>query len=546
MRTLAPSLLAIATLAIPCVASAQDAPQGSAREESSDGRRMSVQPYIEASQVLGVELDPGNDVFTYTRLAAGVDAALVGQRSAVSASVRYEHQIGYGDRQDSDILSGLVRGAVEVVPNAVTFDAGAMATRTAFGTSGATLPGGVQRGDATSQIYSAYAGPSVRIAAADVLVEGHYHLGYTKVESPDAPLVAPGITPVNVADDTTTHSAAIRASTRPFTVLPVGLGAEAGFNEQRISTLDQRVSDKHVRGDVTVQVAPDLAFVAGAGYEDVEVSSRDAVRDADGNPVIGSDGRPVSDESAPRVIAYETEGLIWDVGVMWRPSRRTSLSATVGRRYGSMTYYGNLSYAPSARSSMQVSIYDNLSSFGGILTSRLAGLPTDFEAFRNPISGELSGCVASTEEGGCGVAILGSLRGSVFRSRGVTASYSHRFGLTSAGLAAGLEHREFIGAAGSALANVDGVADRTFWMAAYGTRRLDAQSDLTGSAYVSWFDSGLDDGADSTAYQLSLAYYRRIVAGLTGSAAVSLDGVTRDSLSDYQALSGMLGLRYGF
>ena len=97
--------------------------------------------------------------------------------------------------------------------------------------------------------------------------------------------------------------------------------------------------------------AAELAVVGGAGYEDVEVSSRDAVRDALGNPVVGPDGRFVTDESAPRRIAYQTDGLIWDAGVLWRPSRRTSLEAYVGRRYGSMTYHGSFAYTPDSRTS---------------------------------------------------------------------------------------------------------------------------------------------------------------------------------------------------
>ena len=43
------------------------------------------------------------------------------------------------------------------------------------------------------------------------------------------------------------------------------------------------------------------------------------------------------------------DGLIWDAGVMWRPSRRTSLESYVGRRYGTMSYHGTFAYAPSSR-----------------------------------------------------------------------------------------------------------------------------------------------------------------------------------------------------
>ena len=58
--------------------------------------------------------------------------------------------------------------------------------------------------------------------------------------------------------------------------LPIGVGVGGMWNEQDVSNLDQRIRDRNVRGDVTVPVSPTLALVGGVGYEDVEVSSRDA------------------------------------------------------------------------------------------------------------------------------------------------------------------------------------------------------------------------------------------------------------------------------
>lgn len=57
----------------------------------------------------------------------------------------------------------------------------------------------------------------------------------------------------------------------------------------------------------------------------MKISERDAVRDAGGIPVVGADGRLVTDKSSPRLTAWESDGLIWDAGVMWRPSSRTAL-----------------------------------------------------------------------------------------------------------------------------------------------------------------------------------------------------------------------------
>ena len=52
----------------------------------------------------------------------------------------------------------------------------------------------------------------------------------------------------------------------------------------------------------------------------------------------------------------------------------------------------------------------------------LASLPTNFQANRNPLSGELNTCLASLEGGNCLGGALGSVRSPTFRSRGVAAS----------------------------------------------------------------------------------------------------------------------------
>ncbi len=377
-------------------------------------------------------------------------------------------------------------------------------------------------------------------------VTGAYQFGYTRVESPDAVLTAPGVEPVDIFDDSTTHNAAVRAGIAPDTVLPVGLGVGAGWNRQDVSNLDQRIDDRHLRADISVPLSPNVALIGGVGYEDVEVSSRDVLRDVNGDPVIGADGRFVTDKSAPRQIAYETDGLIWDAGVMWRPSRRTSATAVVGRRYGSTTYYGNLSYAPNSNSALNVSVYDNINSFGGQVVGALGDLGSDFDAFRNPVTGDLGGCVAGTQGDNCALARLGSIRSGVFRSRGVSLSYGSRAGRTSWGLGAGYDRRRFITGDDTILAAIDGIADKNYWLAAYGARQIDRQSQLSVGGSATLFDSGLANAGELFGYSLTAAYDRNFIKGLTGTAAIGLDGITREDLPDFQSASALVGLRYTF
>lgn len=113
-----------AVLAVPAYA------QDSAREESRAGR-VEITPYIEAAQVLNSQLEPFSDTVTYTSLAAGVDAGFTGRSSAGTVSLRYERRIGWSDdQQDGDTISGIARASLALVPNAVTFEAGGLASRT--------------------------------------------------------------------------------------------------------------------------------------------------------------------------------------------------------------------------------------------------------------------------------------------------------------------------------------------------------------------------------------------------------------------------------
>lgn len=510
------------------------------------GHGVSITPYIEAQQIVTAELSPGDDVLTYSQLAAGVDASVAGRNNAASLSLRYEHRFGWGRAQDDDTISGIARGYATVVPG-LTVEAGGLAARTRVEADGSAVLSPIESGDAVTQVYSVYAGPSVATHAGDVAINANYRVGYTKVDSPDAVVVAPGERPVDVFDDSVVQMADVHAGVKPGDALPVGVGAGATYYREDVSNLDQRVKDFSARADVTVPVTNTFALVGGVGYEDVEVSSRDAVRDANGAPVIGADGRYVTDKSAPRVLAYDTSGLIWDAGVIWRPSRRTALEAHVGRRYGSTTYYGSFAYAPSRRSALNISVYDNVAGFGGQVNRALIALPTEFEAVRDPLSGGFGGCVSSLAAGSCLSGALGSVSSSTFRARGVMATYGINFGRLSAGIGAGYDRRKFFGAPNTVLAGFNGVVDENYWVAGYFEDRLDQHSGVRADLYANWFQSGSSLTGDATAIGARASYYRMLSAHLSATAAVGLDGINRQApLTDDWIASALLGVRYSF
>lgn len=514
------------------------------RRGQGGGHSSYVAPYIEASQVVSAELTPGSDTVTWTQLAAGVDATIAGRNNALSASVRYERRIGYGNARDGDLITGVVRGYASVVPHALRIDAGALAERSSLqGTPGGL--GATSSRGGPGKVYSAYAGPSLTTHAGDVKVDAHYRIGYTKVDSDDA-VTAPGAGQADLFDKSVAQDAGVHIGTRPGQGLPIGVGAGAGYYQEDISNLDQRVRDFHARADVLVPLSPQLALVGGVGYEDVKISARDAVRDINGDPVV-ENGRYVTDKSQPRINAFDSTGLIWDAGVIWKPSRRTQLEAHVGRRYGTTSYFGSFSYAPNDRSSLNISVYDNVAGFGGQLNRTLSEMPAEFTAVRDPISGNISGCVASLQGGNCLAGALGSLRSATFRGRGVMANYSYDFGRTTFGVGVGYDRRKFIAAPGTVLAASNGLIDENYWAVAYLNGKLGRNSHYTFDVYANWFRTGSASDSDATSFGATLAYYHDLTAHLSARAALGVEGISRpDPFDDSWSASALAGLRYTF
>lgn len=246
----------VSLLALAVPAAAQDQDQGDDSSAASTdaghagsargGRKVSVQPYIEVSQIAVAELSPGNDVVSYTQLAAGVDASITGRNNGGSVSLRVEQNIGYGDRAlDSTTVTGVARGYASIVPQALTVEGGVLAARTRVDSNGGATLNAPNGTGSESRVYSGYAGPNLHTRAGDVEVNANYRVGYTKVESPGALQVNPGAAPVDVFDESVTQAANVHLATRPGAPLPVGVGVGGTCPGRRLES--RSAGPRHVR-----------------------------------------------------------------------------------------------------------------------------------------------------------------------------------------------------------------------------------------------------------------------------------------------------------
>ena len=509
-------------------------------------RNVEVTPYLEVQQVLVADLKDGSDVLTYTTVAAGIETSIQTRQAEAQVNLRYERRFFYQDDiGDDDILSGLARASVQIVPNTLAIEAGGIATRSRVDLRGEAPTNTVGNIDNVTQVYSIYAGPSLSTNIGALDVNASYRVGYTKVESEDTGILPPGQLPIDIFDDSVSHSASASVGMQPGE-LPFGWSVGGGYEREDSGQLDQRFEGKYVRADVTVPVTPTVALVGGVGYEDIEISERDALRDINGDPVIDNDGRLVTDDASPRLLSYDQDGLIWDAGVLWRPSRRTSLEARIGRRYGSTTYAGSLGYQPNENTSLNVSVYDTVSGFGNLLNDNLDSLGTSFTSNRNPLSGELNGCAFGQSSSLCLNDALQSAASSSFRARGVNAQLAYGYNGWNASVAAGYSRRRFIASQLGGLAGVDGLVDQNYYANLSIGRQLDARSSFDTNVYANLLDSGFAGAPKVLAVGANAAYYRQIIPGLSGTAAVGLDSFRQDGFDSELTASALLGLQYEF
>jgi hypothetical protein len=521
------------------------APAESRRGSKREGPRVEITPYIEAQQVIVADLKDGGDVLTYSTVAVGVDASVQTRRAEAQVNLRYERLIGYdGNVDDQDTITGLARGSVAIT-RGLSLEAGGIAARTRVDGRGAAASNLVGNPDNVTQVYSVYAGPTFATQVGDLSVNAAYRAGYTKVEQRDQGPLPPGQQPIDLFDDSVSHSATASVGMQPGP-LPFGWSASVGYDREDAGQLDNRYEGKFGRVDVTVPVTSTVALVGGVGYEDIKISERDALRDVNGDPVVGSNGRLVTDPSSPRLTAYQEDGLIWDAGVMWRPSSRTSLTATYGRRYGSETYTGSFSYNPGRDWAVNVSAYDTVSGFGNLLNDNLASLPTQFRSSRNPLSGDINSCAFGQSGGFCFNNALQTASSSAFRQRGVTASFSGTNGGWDSGFAVGYNRRKFIAASLGGQAQINGLVDQSYFATAYLGTDLDRQTRFESNVYASYYDPGFGGAGNVLSTGANAALYRQILRGLSASAAVGLDSYKQEDFDSELTASALLGLRYSF
>ena len=511
-------------------------------------KRAVVQPYIEVSQTLDADLK-GGDAVTYTSLAAGVDASVESARTSAQLSYRYERRIGsYDGLPDEDVHSGLARVEARVAPG-LSIEGGGIATRSRADIRGEAPGVFGADGDNVAQVYSVYAGPTLAKQVGTLNVSALYRIGYTKVETPDAIGLVAGQPRQDYFDDSVGQMASGSIGVAPRTVAPFGVSASGGWSQERAGQLSQHLDQWYVRGDVLFPISPTVALAGGVGHEKLETSQRDPLFAAPGVPAVDANGRFVTDPASPRRVTYRTDGVYYDAGVVWRPNRRTSVSAYAGKRYGTESYTGSITYSGPRGVAMGVQVYDQVTTFGRQLRQGVANLPTSFIATRDQFAQAFNGCTfaaGGASPGGCLDSVFQSVTSASYRARGVDAVVSATRGRTTYGAGAGYASRKLFQPNRAPGVTIYGLEDRSWYGDLFVQRQLSPVSGVTAQAFVTYYDPALAGSAEILSTGATATYYRDF-GRLGTTASIGLYSYrVGDGIETALRGQALIGARYTF
>jgi hypothetical protein len=508
-----------------------------------------VHPYIEVGQVLTTDVKGGDSgVLTYSTVSGGIDGVVSTNRAELQVSYRYERRFDYQKNVgDDDVHTGLARGRIDVVPNMLSLEAGALATRGRSDIRGAAPIQGVGNVKNLTQVYSAYVGPSFATNVGPLDVAAAYRFGYTRAEQPNSVVLAPGQKPIGAFDESTSHYVTASVGMEPG-VMPVGWIVSGGYERENAGELSQSYENKYVRGDVTVPVTPSIALVGGVGYENTKIKERDALLNAAGDPILDAKGRYTTDPLSAKRLAYDFDGIYWDAGVLWKPSPRTMLEARVGRRYGTMSYTGSFSWQTGENSGVQIAAYDDVETFGQQVNDNLSNMPINFRSARNGgLTNGFSGCTfGGSSGGGCQSDAFQSISSSSYRSRGVLAVMSQQQGRWTMGAGVGYNQRKFITPTRATGFSLNGVKDQSWFAQANLEYALSENSQLSFDGYTELFNPGSAGAGNVLSSGVTGSYFHQFGRNLAASASV---GAYSQKVQDFQStitVSAAAGLRYTF
>ena len=144
-----------------------------------------VQPFVEASGTVDGDFGGGQKAIAYPTVAAGVAASVETRKLRARIDYRLDYRFDTADELSREVRhSGVARADLDVVPDRITAEAGALASffNNDYRLPAQAFPGA--RDTNGSQTYALYAGSRLRQPlVGEVELSSSYRIGYVRTDN---------------------------------------------------------------------------------------------------------------------------------------------------------------------------------------------------------------------------------------------------------------------------------------------------------------------------------------------------------------------------
>jgi uncharacterized protein (PEP-CTERM system associated) len=508
--------------------------------------RPKIVPYIDVREFTQGAIKGSQDMVTYGEVVGGVGVDYRTRRVVSSLFYSYTRRIPQqGDIDRSGSHNGIARARIELIKDLAILDMGAIATYSRINPSGAAPLGGIGNAQNITQVYSFFVAPSIGKQFGELNVGLNYRYNYTTSgNSTKGVPITPGF---NRFQDATVQSAGVSMGMKQGT-LPFSWSLKSGYTREDSGLLHNRFEAYNSILEVVQPITATIALVASGGYESSKSSQDSTLVDPiTGAPVLDANLRTQPDPASPRVLTYDTSGLVGDAGLIWTPSRRTHVEARAGYRYGGFTVSGLMELKPDRRSAMTLIVYDRLDSFARGVGGGLADLPAELAQPDTTPGTPYSNCLFGKQAGtgGCIGSALGSAAATNYRTRGVNFIYGYEMRRTRLSFGGGYSRRTYQDDP-TLLVSLNGVVDQTIFAQGSVGRNLSPDSSIDFSFTGNLFINGQAGAADVQSLAWNSRYSRNLGRSLIASASVGVEASKQDGSPTDILGRAELGVRYSF
>ena len=517
-------------------------------------------PHIDVREILNIASAEDDQV--YAELSAGFDVKVTRRR--IQAQLAYDYGQRFAERGDvaTERRHTLTaRGTADLIKGWIALDAGAYAGLLNSDPRAGVSFSGSDSNPNLTQTFSGFIEPRFRreIGGATV-VEASYRLGAASAggQSRASGGASGGIglptgeVPIDRSARSISQEARLKLSGESGARVRWSASGEAvRENSQR---LDQLYRTYRGTIETQIRITREFGLIATGGYEDIQNTEQTFLVDANGRPIPDTNGDFQVDPAMPRREVFARTGATYEGGIIWAPSRRSSLRVRYGKTNGGNSLNGEAQFKLSSRLGVTGTFQQGIESFGRLLTRDIAGVPSSFIITDRQAAG-LGNCVIGVDPatGSCIGNATQAVSSAQFRSQAGQLIIAGKKARTTYSMTAIYNRRRFLDSQQLQTPTGDVVdptltqrADQSLAVNGTISRRLGQRSTISLSAFAQRYQFALASSQDDSYFGGTLGYStsigRNLEFRLTGTANRRIS--TGQADTNRAVVSAGLGARF--